>query len=162
MVGNGTFALGFARYGFWKHLRRLTDETSATDGFAPHPLPETLGGHLRGASHPFPVIYPQSSRPQDLPASVVVIGIQAFLGRYLLAPFRLLLVDPHLPPCLPELRLEGGGDGLARVDLAFERRLSGKTRIRATCRDRTNQVLCQPPDASILWRVSAALRPKLG
>ena len=137
-------------------------ETSATDGFVPHCLPETLGGHLRGASYPLPGIYPENCGPQDLSARVVVIVIQAFLGRYLLAPFRLLLVDLNLPPCLPELRPEGGVDGLARVDLAVERRPSGKTRILAACRDCTYQILCRPPDVSILGRMSAALRPKLG
>ncbi len=162
MVGNGTLALGFARYGMWKHPRRLTDQTSATDGFASHRVTQTVDRQLRGASHPFAGIYPHSCRPQDLSASVIVIVIQAFLGRYLLAPFRLLLVDSHLPPCLSELRPESGGDGLARVDLAFKRRPSGKTHFRAICRDCTNQFLCQPPDVSILGRVSAALRPKLG
>jgi glycogen debranching enzyme len=166
-VENGTFALGLARYGLWEELHRLAEGIfAATDSFAANRLPEALGGQPRDAAHPFPAIYPRSCEPHGWSASMIVIVVQALLRLYPLAPLGLLLVDPHLPPWLPDLRLDGVRVGPARVDLAFERQADGETRFRVTGRDGTVRVLRQPPpdapEATILGRLSAALRPTLG
>ena len=40
-------------------------------------------------------------------AAMIVMLAQALLGMFPVAPFGLLLLDPHLPPWLPDLCLEG-------------------------------------------------------
>lgn len=160
-VENGTFALGFARYGCWQELHRLAEGFfAATDVCAAGRLPEVLGGLPRDAAHPHPGLYPASNAPQGWSASAVVLVLQALLGLRPWAPLGLLLVDPHLPPWLPDLRLAGVRVGDARLDLAFRRGRDGATRYRVTARDGAVRVLRQPvpegPGASLGGRAVAA------
>ncbi len=145
-VENGTFAFGFARYGCWDDLHRLAEGIFAsTDLFVANRLPEAVGGLPRDARHPHPGIYPESNAPQGWSASMIVLLIQSLLGLRPVAPLGLLLVDPHLPPWLPDLRLEGIRVGQARLDLEFRRTDSGETRYRVTRREGRVRVLRQPP-----------------
>jgi hypothetical protein len=88
--------------------------------------------------------------------------VQSLLGMVGFAPMRLLVVDPHLPAWLPDLRLEGVKVGEARVDLQFERTSSGRTRYRVLRRSGRVRVLRQPPPQSRgahpLGRAWAAVR----
>ncbi len=161
-VENGTFALGFARYGCWDELHRLAEALfAATDLFSGNRLPEALGGLPRDARHPHPGIYPESNEPQGWSASAIVLLVQALLGLRPVAPLGLLLVDPHLPPWLPDLRLEGVRVGRARLDLEFRRGPGGQTTYRVARRAGRVRVLRQPtpeaPEASLGGRASAAL-----
>ncbi len=160
-VENAAFAFGFARYGCWDELHRLAAALfAASDLFVANRLPEALGGLPRDAAHPHPGIYPQSNAPQGWSASAVVLLIQALLGMRAVAPLGLLLVDPHLPPWLPALRLEGVRVGDARLDLTFRRSKTGKTRYRVERCDGEVRVLRQPapqaPDATLTGRLRAA------
>jgi len=160
-VENGTFAFGFARYGCWDELHRLAEGVFAsTELFAGSRLPEVLGGLPRDPRHPHPGIYPASNQPQGWSASMIVLTVQALLGLRAVAPLGLLLIDPHLPPWLPDLRLEGIRVGGAQVDLRVRRTRDGETRYRARARGPV-RVLRQPvpqgPDASLGRRVVAAL-----
>src|SRR5438105_2638392 len=80
-------------------------------------LPESIAGLPRDEAHPHPGIYPRSCEPQSWSASIIVVLIQSLLGMWAVAPLRLLMVDPHLPEWLPDLRLEGIHVGKATVDL---------------------------------------------
>ena len=161
-VDSGTFALGFGRYGCWEELHRLAEGLfAATDLFVENRLPEVIGGLPRDRRHPHPGLYPESNEPQGWSASAVVMVLQALLGLRPLAPLGLLLIDPHLPPWLPELRLEGVRVGRASVDLQVWRTRAGETRYRTARREGKVRVLRQPPleapDGSIGGRVLAGL-----
>jgi glycogen debranching enzyme len=162
-VENGTFAFGFARYGCWEELERLARGVfDATDLFVSNRLPEVLGGITRDDLHPHPGIYPETHEPQAWSASMIVMLVQALLGIYPLAPAGLLLVDPHLPSWLPDLRLSNVRVGGARVDIEFRRTNTGATRYRVHPLEGHLLVLRQPvadgPDATMSRRLSAAAR----
>jgi glycogen debranching enzyme len=161
-VENGTFALGFARYGQFAELHRLTEGLfAATDLFVANRLPEAVGGLPRDELHPHPGIYPESNAPQGWSASMVALLVQSLLGMRPVAPLGLLLIDPQLPPWLPDLRLDGIRVGPARVDLAFARTQDGTTQWRVMRREGRVRVLRQPvpqgPGASLSGRGTALL-----
>ena len=162
-VENGTIAFGFARYGCWDELHRLAEGIFAsTDLFTGGQLPEVMSGLPRDERHPHPGVYPASNAPQGWSASMIVLLIQALLGMRPVAPLGLLLVDPHLPPWLSELRLEGIQVGQSRLDLEFTRQNDGSTHYHVTQRTGRVRVLRQPVpqglDASITGRLARALR----
>lgn len=128
-VEQASFALAFWRYGLREHLERLCRaQFEAASLFEHFRLPEVFSGHPRDAEHPFPALYPKANSPQAWSASSVVCLVQALLGIYPYAPLGLLLVDPHLPPWLPEITLRGLRVGGAVADLRFRRLSSGVTR----------------------------------
>lgn len=161
-VEQGTIGFGFARYGCWDELHRLADGVFAsTDLFVENRLPEVIGGVQRDAEHPHPGIYPRSCEPQGWSASAIVQLMQSMLGMVAFAPMGLLAVDPHLPPWLPDLRLEGVRVGQARLDIEFRRRSSGRTTWRVLERDGWVRVIRQPPPqapgSGPLGRAAAAI-----
>lgn len=162
-VESGTFALGFGRYGLVGELHRLAEGLfAATDLFVSNRLPEALGGFARDRDHPHPGVYPKANDPQGWSSSALVLVVQALLGLRPVAPLNLLVVDPHLPPWLPGLRLEGVQVGNGVVDLEARRRRDGTTSYRITGGDGRVRVIRQPaPQAaqtSLASRASAALR----
>jgi glycogen debranching enzyme len=144
-VEQGTICFGFARYGCWDELHRLAEGFFAATGlFVESRLPEVIGGVQRDLEHPHPGIYPNSCEPQGWSASTVVMVVQALLGMVAVAPLRLLVVDPHLPAWLPDVRLHGIRVGNAVVDLEF--RLRGRrTAYRVLRRRGWVRVVRQPP-----------------
>lgn len=145
-VDTGTFALGFGRYGLVDELQRLVEGLfAATDLFVSNRLPESLGGFPRDRDHPHPGVYPQANQPQAWSSSAIILSVQALLGLRPVAPLGLLLVDPHLPPWLPLLRLQGitVGDGV--VDLEAHRQWDGRTSYRVTGGNGRVRVVRQPP-----------------
>ena len=145
-VEQATIALGFARYGAWTELHRLAEGVfAASDLFVANRLPEVLGGLPRDDDHPHPGIYPDSCEPQGWSASAVVMLVQALLGLLPVAPLRLVLVDPHLPEWLPDLRLDGLRVRGAEVDLEFRRDRRGRTSYRVAARRGSVRVIRQPP-----------------
>jgi glycogen debranching enzyme len=148
-VEQGTIAFGLARYGCWDELHRLAEGFFASaELFVEHRLPEVISGVPRDPDHPHPGVYPDSCEPQGWSASAVMMVVQALLAMVPVAPLGLLVVDPHLPPWLRELRLEGIRVGAARVDLEFQRTRRGGTRYRVTRREGRVRVLRQPPPQS--------------
>ncbi len=161
-VDTGTFALGFGRYGYWEEQHRLVEGLFAvSDLFVENRIPEVITGLPRDEQHPHPGIYPESNEPQGWSASAIVLVVQALLGLRPLAPLGLLLVDPHLPAWLPDLRLEGIRMGKAAVDLHVWRTRDGTSRYRAVQREGSVRVLRQPPpdgsDSAIINRLWMAL-----
>jgi glycogen debranching enzyme len=161
-VEQGTIAFGFARYGCWDELDRLASGVfDSTDLFIENRLPEAIGGIQRDSDHPFPGIYPDSCEPQGWSASALVMVVQSMLAMVAMAPLGLLVVDPHLPAWLSDLRLEGVRVGDAVVDLEFRRRNSGRTTYRVLRRHGRIRVVRQPPPqapgSGPLGRIWAAL-----
>ena len=148
-VEQATIGFGFARYGCWEELDRLARGMFELAGlFVEHRLPEVVSGIARDDEHPHPGIYAKSCEPQGWSASAVVMVVQALLGMVAVAPMRLLVVDPHLPAWLPDLRLEGLHVGDASVDLQFQRTGRGRTRYRVLRRSGHVRVIRQPPPQS--------------
>ncbi|TDB80757.1 glycogen debranching N-terminal domain-containing protein [Micromonospora sp. KC721] len=117
-VEQASIAAGFSRYGCWPELHRLARGFfDLAELFPAHRVPEAVGGLARDADHPHPGVYPKANAPQSWSASAVVLMVQALLSLRPFAPAHLLLLDPHLPDWLPELRLRGLRVGDAVVDL---------------------------------------------
>jgi glycogen debranching enzyme len=148
-VEQGTIAFGFARYGCWDELHRLAAGVfDTTDLFVENRLPEVISGISRDDAHPHPGIYPRSMEPQGWSASAIIQVVQSLLGMVAWAPMGLLIVDPHLPEWLPDLRLDGLRVGEARLDIEFRRMGSGATTWRVHNREGWVRVLRQaPPEA---------------
>ena len=125
-VEQATFALGFKRYGFDRHLDRLAAAVFEAAASSPDQrLPEVLSGHDRGTV-PAPIPYPGANVPQAWSASAIVQLVQIMLGLYPFAPLRTLtVVRPRLPVWAPRLELQRLRIGDATVDLRFERRGDG-------------------------------------
>ncbi len=144
-IESATFAQGFARYGCWDDLHRFAEAIFAsTELFSENRLPEAIGGLQRDAEHPHPGIYPEACEPQGWSASMIVLMIQSLLGIFPLAPLGVLLVDPHLPTWLPDLRLDGVRVGGSRLDLEFWREKNGTTNYRVARQSGHARVLRQP------------------
>jgi hypothetical protein len=79
-----------------------------------------------------------------------------------MAPLGLLLISPHLPEWLPNLRLEGLRVGESVLDLEFQRTRSGVTQHRIRRRQGHIRVLRQPvpnaPNATLTGRLRDMLK----
>jgi glycogen debranching enzyme len=125
-VEAGTLAIGLARYGCWEELHRIAEATFAAAAlFEGHRLPEVISGLPRDEAHPHPGVYPNSCSPQAWSASAIVAIVQSLLVLRPVAPLRTILVDPHLPPWLPDFTLEGLRVGASTVDLTVRRTRNG-------------------------------------
>jgi glycogen debranching enzyme len=158
-VEQGSFAIGFLRYGLHDHLWRLGHAVfDAAALFEHERLPELFAGHGRTADQPFPALYPQGNSPQAWSASALFVIVQALLGLYPYAPLRALLLDPHLPEWLPSLTLRGLRVGEASVDLEFIRSERGRTEYRVLDTRGTLHVVRQPSPWSLTAGVGERIR----
>ena len=154
----GTFVLGFVRYGLHQHAERLSRgffEAAALFDF--YRLPELFTGHPRDDEHPFPAFYPQANSPQAWSSSAVFTVLQALLGLYPYAPLNLLVVDPHLPPWLPDLTLRGLRVGQARASIRFFRTESGASDYRVLEVEGRLHIVRQPSP----WSLTASFGERL-
>lgn len=153
-VEQGTFTMGFVRYGLHAHAEQLAramfDAASLFEHFR---LPELYSGHARDAQHPFPAWYPTANAPQAWSASTLFLIVQALLGLYPYAPLNLLIVDPHLPEWLPSLDVSGLSVGQAQVSLRFIRRSSSRTDYEVIDKAGTLYIVRQPSP----WSLTAGL-----
>ena len=153
-VEQGSFGMGFLRYGLHDHLTRLAQAVFDASALFEHSrLPELFCGQARSADQPFPALYPQANSPQAWSASALFMLVQGMVGLYPYAPLRALLVDPHLPEWLPELTLRRLRVGAATVDLRFERSDTGRTEYRVLEKKGTLHVVRQPSP----WSLTATL-----
>lgn len=149
-VEQGTFALGFARYGLHDQLDRLCRaQFEAAALFEGYRLPEVFSGHPRDPEHPFPALYPRANSPQAWSASAVFCMLQALLGLYPYAPLKILMVDPHLPEWLPEITLRGLRVGQARLTIRFWRKASGESDYQIEEEEGSVHVIRQPSPWSL-------------
>jgi len=127
-VEQGAIAAGLWRHGKSEYLLRICQaQFELAEHFESFRLPEVFSGHQRDARHPFPALYPQANWPQAWSASAAIMMLGAMLGIFPWAPFKLLLVDPHLPDWLPEITLTNLQVGKAVVSLKFRREADGET-----------------------------------
>ena len=118
---NGIIAMGFKRYGFAKEAAMIArDISEAGSYFQFHRLPELYAG-TRRTNGTFPVQYLGANVPQAWAAGSVFHLVQAILGLDADAQKKQLIVDPVLPPWLPDLTLRRLRVGQAVVDLRFWR-----------------------------------------
>jgi glycogen debranching enzyme len=156
-VEQGSFALGFMRYGLRRPLHALCRaQFEAARLFEHYRLPEVFSGHPRDEDHPFPALYPQANSPQAWSASAVFSFLQAMLGLYPYAPLNLLVLDPHLPEWLPEITLQRLRVGRAVVTLRF-RRDGPTTEYRILRQEGKLHVVRQPSP----WSLTAGLGERL-
>lgn len=152
-VEQGTFAMGFMRYGLHdraQQLARAVFEAAALFDF--HRLPELFSGHQRDDDHPFPALYPNVNSPQAWSASTVILLLQSMLGLYPYAPLNLLIVDPHLPDWFPEYTLRDLRVGQATVTIHF----SGRS-WKVLAQEGKLHVVQQP----LPWSLTASKRERL-
>jgi glycogen debranching enzyme len=158
-VENGSFVLGFARYGLREQMWRLARAFFETAALFDHDrLPEVLGGHPRDATHPFPGLYYRAGWPQAWSATAAFVVIEALLGLVPYAPLQTLLLDPWLPDWLPELTLEGLRVGAATVSLHFFRTDRGETGYEVAALEGPLHVKRQPAPWSLLEGPAEAVK----
>jgi glycogen debranching enzyme len=143
-VENATTLFGLRRYGLndraLELARALYDLARLWPGGR---IPECVGGYARDeAAHPG--AYPRANAPQAWNQSVWAIVVQALLGLVPCAPLHLLLVDPVLPPWLPELTIRNVRIGHATVSLRFWRAANGGSHYEVIELDGPLNVLRQP------------------
>ncbi|MCK9519355.1 MAG: hypothetical protein M0R74_10100 [Dehalococcoidia bacterium] len=76
---------------------------------------------------------------------MIVLIIQSFLGLNPVAPLGFAFIDPHLPPWLPDLRLQGVRIGNSEFDFALRRAKTGETRYRVNRRLGRMRIVRMPP-----------------
>lgn len=125
---NSLIAFGLKRHGFNARLHQLAKSLfDASQLFSLDRFPEVFGGQSRDARHPHPGIYPDANWPQAWSAGAVVLLLQSMLGLLPMAPLGTLIVDPDLPPWLPDVTVENIRVGAAQASLRFRRDASGAT-----------------------------------
>ena len=156
---HGAFAIAFARHGLHDHLHRLCRaQLEAAALFELARLPEAFSGHARDVDHPFPAPYAFANSPQAWSASAVVCMLQALLGLFPYAPLNALVLDPHLPPWLPEIELHGLRVGKAVASIAFSRQADGTTAYHVAEVDGPLHVVRQPSP----WSLTATFAERIG
>ncbi|HYJ79017.1 MAG TPA: amylo-alpha-1,6-glucosidase, partial [Longimicrobiaceae bacterium] len=152
-VENGTIVFGLRRYGFddraLELARGLYDLARVWNGRTP----ECVGGYSR-EEMAYPGSYPRANAPQAWNQSTLPLLMQSILGLLPVAPAHLLIVDPVLPPWLPELTVRGLRLGDARLTMRFHRDEDGRSHYEVIEQEGTVHVLHQrPPDAlgTTLW-----------
>jgi glycogen debranching enzyme len=119
-------ARGFARHGLVEHFHTLARCLfDATALFERRQLPELFGGHARDHAHPHPGLYPNACSPQAWSAGSIVLLIDTLVGLKPAAPLGGVLIEPRLPPWLPQIVLRGVSIGAGFVDLRITRNADG-------------------------------------
>jgi glycogen debranching enzyme len=147
-VEQATIVFGLRRFGF--DARALDLTTALFDLAALYPayrIPECVGGYARGDAST-PGAYPRANTPQLWNATAFPLCIQAMLGVVPLAAANTLVVDPVLPPWLPELVLRDLRVGGASVSLRFWRDEDGTSNWEPLHTHGTLHVVRQPPPES--------------
>ena len=148
-VENATIVLGLRRYGF---DARALDLAGALFDLARRyegdRLPECVGGYARGEWE-LPGVYPRANTPQTWNASALVLVLHALLGLQPVAPLDLLIVDPALPPWLPEVTLHDLRLGGATATVRFWREPDGASHAELLHVRGTLHLVRQPPPESL-------------
>jgi glycogen debranching enzyme len=153
-VEHGPFAVGAYRYGQHDYVERIARAQFELAALFDHAqLPECVAGHARDEAHPFPPLYPAANAPQAWSATTPFTLLQAMLGMQPFAPLKMLFVDPHLAPWLPEITLSGMCVGNAMVSIRFYRKPNGASDYRVVEKRGKLRILRQPSP----WSFTATL-----
>lgn len=117
---NSLAVAGLHRYGFHEEANRLFIALVEAAQRFRYRLPEVFAGYGRPVG-PFPVQYPTASSPQAWSCGAPALMLRAALGLEPGPNGVGVRVDPHLPPQLVDLRL----DGIAAFGQRFTVELSG-------------------------------------
>ncbi|HWH50986.1 MAG TPA: glycogen debranching N-terminal domain-containing protein [Gemmatimonadaceae bacterium] len=148
-VENASIVFGLARFGFRQRAAELAEGLFALAQLYPeYRIPETVGGYAR-AERPFPGAYPRSNTPQLWNATVFPMLLQALLGLQPLAPINILVVDPHLPEWLPDVKIHGLRVGDATATLKCWRDDDGDSHAEIENKQGSIHLLRQPPIESL-------------
>lgn len=161
-VENGTIVFGLRRYGFEDRALELSTALyDLSNLFVGYRTPECVGGFAR-EELPNPGAYPQANAPQAWNQSVPGILLQSILGIFPIAVANTLLLDPLLPPWLPQLELRDLRVGRAKVTIRFERNKTGSTGYDVLAQEGQLRLIRQPPldalDVGWLDRIGAFLK----
>lgn len=157
-VENATIAFGLRRFGFDDRAVELATAMFELAALYPDSIvPECVGGYPRGV-RPLPGAYPRANPWQLWNASAMVLLIHTLLGLQPVAPLHLLVVDPCLPPWLPEVRLQGLRLGDATANVRFWRDKHGRSHAELDHVRGTLHLLRQPP----LESLRAGMKDRLG
>ena len=116
-----------------------------------------FAGHPRDEDHPFPAFYREACSPQAWSASAVFTLVQSLLGLYPYAPLKMLLVDPNLPPWLPDITLRNLRVGAASADIRFFHKDGGGSDYEVLETRGTLHVVRQPSP----WSLTASFGERL-
>ena len=143
-VENATIIFGLRRYGLDDRALELIRALYDLARLWPQGrTPECVGGHARDElAHPG--VYPRANRPQTWNQSVWPLMVQCLLGLVPYAPLKLLMVDPILPPWLPELTMKQLRIGDATVALHFERDSQGRSHYDIVDQEGPLRIVRQP------------------
>jgi glycogen debranching enzyme len=148
-VENATIGFGLRRYGFDARFLDLMEAMVSLAGLYERArVPECVGGYTR-FEFPHPGAYPQANAPQAWNQSAIPLLIHSLLGLQPVAVLDLLMVDPVLPPWLPEVTLERLRIGGATVSLRFHRDRMGRSHVEVLRKRGTLHVVKQPPPESL-------------
>jgi glycogen debranching enzyme len=92
------------RYGYRDEAGRLAHAMLDAATYFDHLLPEAFAGYPR-AQTMTPVEYPTACRPQAWAAGAPLLGLRTVLGLDVVGDE--LVAEPHLPPELGSIRLDG-------------------------------------------------------
>ncbi|HVR98811.1 MAG TPA: glycogen debranching N-terminal domain-containing protein [Thermoanaerobaculia bacterium] len=148
-VENATIALGLRRYGFDVRAADIAEGMFALAQLYPDDrIPECVGGFGRWES-PSPGAYPRANTPQTWNTSAFPLLLHTLLGLQPMAPLGLLVVDPALPPWLPEVVLRGLRLGGATATLRCWRDQEGRSHAEILEKKGTLRLLRQPAPESL-------------
>jgi glycogen debranching enzyme len=161
-VEQGAIGMGMWRYRSYDHLLEICKgQFEMTEYFESFRLPEVFSGHQRDDQHPFPALYPKANWPQAWSASATIAMLSAMLGIFPWAPYKLLLLDPHLPQWLPEISITNLHVGKAVVSLRFRRESDGSSNFEVTEKRGELRVLRHPQPWTTLDRFGDDLEETL-
>jgi glycogen debranching enzyme len=148
-VEQATTIFGLRRFGFDARALDLAGATFDLSQLYPEwRIPECVGGYARG-ERATPGAYPRANTPQLWNATAFPLIVQTILGLVPIAALRLLLIDPALPPWIPELVLRDVRVGEAKATLRFWRDDEGQSRWQVLHRQGRLRIVRQPAPESL-------------
>ena len=148
-VENATIAFGLRRFGFDRRALELTEAIFDLSGLYENGrIPECVGGFARGEM-PDPGAYPRANPVQAWNLSAFGMLLQGLLGLQPLAPLHTLVVDPKLPPWLPDITLRNLRLGNAHATIRFVRGSRGHSHAELVSRRGPFHLVHQPPVESL-------------
>jgi glycogen debranching enzyme len=127
-VEQATITFGLRRFGFDARAADLAQaQFELAELYPESRIPECVGGYARG-ERPVPGAYPRANAPQLWNATAFPLIVQTLLGVVPIASMQTLIVDPVLPPWMPELILRDVSVGSARATLRFWRDAGGASK----------------------------------
>jgi glycogen debranching enzyme len=157
-VENATIAFGLRRFGFDARAvdlaRAMIDLASLYERGR---IPECVGGYAR-SEFPHPGAYPRANPIQAWNQSAFPLLLHTILGLQPVAMLGLLVVDPVLPPWLPEVVVRDLRLGGAVATLRFWRDRSGKSHAEVVRKRGSFHLVRQPAPESL----TAGVRDRMG